>query len=42
MKIYAQTSNKDYFDQFVGTDYWVECENQSPVFYGTPVAKMGI
>lgn len=29
MKILAHTDNKDYFDQFVGTDYWVECENSS-------------
>lgn len=29
MKILAHTDNKDYFDQFVGTDYWVECENPS-------------
>ena len=28
MKIYAMASNKDYFDQFLGTDIWVKAVYQ--------------
>ena len=27
MKIYATRDNRNYFNQFVGTDIWVECED---------------